>query len=123
MTTILIVDDDRMVLESTQVYLETQGFSTLCAKDGNEALDLFNKHSADLALIDIFMPNKGGFETIMSMHKNVPIIAMSGVSSHRFEPLSFAQSLGATSTLSKPFHPKDLLDAITEILNPCDLVN
>jgi len=123
MTTILIVDDDPMVLESTKAYLETQGFLTLCAKDGDEALEKFSSQSADLALIDIFMPNRGGFETIMSMHKDIPIIAMSGVSSHRFEPLSFAESLGAKSTLSKPFHPRELMDAIAEILNKGETIN
>ena len=123
MTKILIVDDDPMVRESTKAYLETQGFTIICAKDGDEALSIFKDEDADMALIDIFMPNRGGFETIMSMHQNIPIIAMSGVSSHRFEPLSFAESLGARSTLSKPFHPKELMKAIQDILDKPDLLH
>ncbi len=116
MTTILIVDDDTMVLESTKAYLETQDFTVLCARDGNEALELIQKEVIDIALIDIFMPNKGGFETITSFNKSIPIIAMSGVSSHRFEPLSFAESLGARATLNKPFYPNELLQVIRDIL-------
>lgn len=123
MTTILIVDDDPMVLESTKTYLEAQGYNIICATDGNEALVKYNEETADIALIDIFMPNRGGFEIIMSMQHNIPIIAMSGISSHRFEPLSFAQSLGARSTLSKPFHPKELLKMIEDILEHPDLLH
>jgi len=116
MPTILIVDDDPMILESTKAYLETQGFCVICAKDGNQALEKFKTKPADIALIDIFMPNKGGFTTIMSMHTDIPIIAMTGSSAHRFEPLAFAESLGAKATLSKPFHPIELMDAINQIL-------
>jgi len=116
MATILIVDDDPMVLESTSMYLETQGYETLCARDGDEALVICRDHSADVALVDIFMPNRGGFETIMAMHQNIPIIAMSGTSSPRFEPLTFAQSLGAHASLAKPFHPDELLNLIGSLL-------
>ncbi|MDV7338208.1 response regulator [Terasakiella sp. A23] len=115
MTSILIVDDDTMVLESMKAFLETQDYTILCARDGNQALDIIQKEVIDIALIDIFMPNKGGFETITSVNKSIPIIAMSGVSSHRFEPLSFAESLGARASLTKPFHPNELLQAIQEI--------
>lgn len=117
MTTILIVDDDSMVLESTQAYLETQNFDILCAKNGNEARAKLKSESIDLALIDLFMPSCGGLEIIKTMHKDVPIIAMSGMNTQGFEALSFAQSLGAHQTLSKPFHPKELLEAIQVVLS------
>lgn len=121
MTKILIVDDDPMVLESTKIYLESKGYETVCAKDGDEALQIYKKEQADMALIDIFMPNRGGFETIMSMRNNIPIIAMSGVASHRFEPLSFAESIGARATLTKPFEPRKLLEEIEKIIKDCAL--
>ncbi|NVK19017.1 MAG: response regulator [Methylocystaceae bacterium] len=116
MKTILIVDDDQLVLEGTQTYLETKGFTTLGAKDGVEALQTIKDNHVDLAVIDIFMPNKGGFETISSLKNDLPIIAMSGVSAHRFEPLEFAESLGAQASLTKPFYPHDLLSAIRDLL-------
>lgn len=116
MNTVLIVDDDPMVLESTRTYLEVQGFKTLCARDGDEALSLYQREHADLALIDIFMPKRGGFETIMALHSNLPIIAMSGTSSNRFEPLDFAESLGAKASLSKPFQPEELMTLIQRFL-------
>ncbi|SCA55843.1 Two-component response regulator (fragment) [Candidatus Terasakiella magnetica] len=118
MKTILIVDDDPMVLESTKTYLELKGFNTICAQDGDEALKKVETANVDLALIDIFMPKRGGFETIMALHGSIPVIAMSGVSSHRFEPLEFAQSIGAERTLSKPFLPDTLLEIINELLKP-----
>lgn len=117
MKSILIVDDDPMVLESTQTYLQTHGYQTHGARDGDEALNTVREHTIDLAVIDIFMPNKGGFETIASMQGRFPMIAMSGVISHRFDPLSFAQSMGAHATLSKPFYPHELLETIKDILD------
>jgi CheY-like chemotaxis protein len=116
MTKILIVDDDPMVLESTRLYLENKGYETICATDGNEAIARITESRVHIALVDIFMPNRGGYEIIMSLKDSLPIIAMSGVSSHRFEPLDFAQSLGAAATLSKPFQPSQLLDAIENLL-------
>ncbi|WP_028879942.1 response regulator [Terasakiella pusilla] len=117
MKSILIVDDDPMVLESTQTYLETHGYQTHVARDGEEALKAARDHPIDLAIIDIYMPKKGGFETIASMQGRFPMIAMTGVISHRFDPLSFAQSMGAFATLSKPFYLHELLKTVKEILD------
>lgn len=117
MTSILIVDDDPLVLESTQTYLQTQGYQTHGARDGEEALQTIKEHDIDLAVIDIFMPNKGGLETIATLQGRFPMIAISGVISHRFDPLSYAQSMGAYATLSKPFYPHQLLETIKNILN------
>ncbi|WP_135081872.1 response regulator [Terasakiella sp. SH-1] len=116
MKTILVVDDDPMVLESTRCYLDMKGFRTVCASDGDEALELSKHTQIDLALIDIFMPKRGGFETIMEINGTFPVIAMSGVTSHRFDPLAFAESIGARNALSKPFRPDDMLTAINDIL-------
>jgi DNA-binding response OmpR family regulator len=116
MTTILVVDDDPMILDSTKCFLESKGMNVICAKDGEEALSVKDTKSVDLALVDIFMPNRGGFETITHLHKSMPVIAMSGVSSHRFDPLGFAKSIGAKCSLSKPFAPDTLIETIQGLL-------
>lgn len=116
MKTILIVDDDPLVRESTRLYLETNGYKAICAKNGEEAIQKHHENAADAALIDIFMPKRGGLETIMTMHESIPVIAMSGVSSHRFEPLEFAVSIGAKCALTKPFEPEELLEVLERIL-------
>ncbi len=123
MTTILVVDDDPIILDSTKFFLESQGMDVICAKDGEEALNLKDRQMIDLALIDIFMPKRGGFEAITHLHKSMPVIAMSGVSSYRFDPLDFAKTLGANYSLSKPFAPDRLMETIQELLrarNPHD---
>lgn len=117
MTTVLIVDDDPMILESTQLYLESHGFDTLCAHDGDEAFEQINANRVHVALVDIFMPKRDGYQFILTLKDSLPIIAMSGVTSSRFEPLEFAQTLGASATLSKPFEPKKLLHTIDHLLN------
>lgn len=116
MTRILIVDDDRLVREGTQAFLESHGYDAICASDGKEALERHRHEPADVMLIDIFMPTQGGFETIMSLRHSIPVIAMSGVGTQRFDPLSFAQSIGANKTLSKPFAPNELLQALRDVL-------
>lgn len=90
--------------------------NVICAKDGEEALNFKDMKSVNLALVDIFMPNRGGFETITHLHKSMPVIAMSGVSSHRFDPLGFAKSIGAKCSLSKPFAPETLMKTIQGLL-------
>lgn len=116
MTTVLIVDDDPLILEGTKTYLETHGIETICAKNGEEAVSIMKQRAIDLAVVDIFMPKQGGFEVIMAMHEKLPIIAISGVTTNRFEPLSFAENLGARATMNKPFSPSDLLAAIESLL-------
>jgi len=120
MKTILIVDDDPLIRESTQTYLEMQGFGTVCAENGKDAMIKSQEETIHLALVDIFMPNQGGFEFIMSLSQKFPIIAMSGVSSHRFEPLAFAESLGADASLTKPFHPNEMMKTIHRLLQITD---
>lgn len=112
MTTVLIVDDDPMILESTRIYLENKGFNIICASNTCDAFQKLKDSKIHIAVVDIFMPQQGGFEFIMAQKKTLPIIAMSGVSSHRFKPLEFAESLGADATLAKPFNPKELVQTI-----------
>lgn len=112
MTTVLIVDDDPMILESTRLYLENKGFETICATNTCEAFQKLKDRKIHIAVVDIFMPQQGGFEFIMAQNKTMPIIAISGVTSRRFKPLEFAESLGADASLAKPFNPKELVQTI-----------
>ncbi len=116
MVTILIADDDPDVLDSMRMCLESKGYETVCALDGKDAMRKSDEKMVDLALIDIYMPHCGGLETIMKISGEMPVIAMSGVTSPRFEPLEFAESLGASASLEKPFKAQELLDAVDLVL-------
>jgi DNA-binding response OmpR family regulator len=114
---ILIIDDDasiRFILEKT---LEAEGYEVKSASDGEEAIDLATANPFDLIMIDLIMPRKSGFQTIVALQEIQPdigIIAMSGGGWNRESEsyLRVAGRLGACRTLAKPFDKATLMAAI-----------
>ena len=109
--------DTRMLIEEI---LESAGHEVVLAADGLEGMRQYHSTPVDLALVDLFMPNREGLETIKELKQqfpDFPIIAMSGDSA-ALPLLSVAQRLGATEVLQKPFLPEELLEAIEHVLRP-----
>jgi two-component system, chemotaxis family, chemotaxis protein CheY len=118
---ILLVDDDPDVRRSIGATLTAAGYDVIMALDGDEAVRLWrNLNSGDLVLLDLFMPEKDGLETIIELRSHtpgVPIIAMSGGgSTGRLDILQDAKMLGAIETLEKPFSSHVLLEMVARIL-------
>ena len=127
MPRVLVVDDDPLVCGAIEACLQRQGFETTVADGGESGLSALETATFDVMLIDIFMPNMRGYESIRVFHERapaVPLIAMSGYSfanlatpSHEF--LAMSLQYGATRYLRKPFTPTSLVAAITDcLLNP-----
>jgi CheY-like chemotaxis protein len=115
MATVLVIDDDEQVRQLCQAALEGAGYRVLIAESGPDALCLLQRHKADLALVDVFMPNMDGLEVIPLLQKTQPgckMIAMSG-GSWEWDYLDTAQQLGAQDRLKKPFTLQELLDAVS----------
>ena len=116
--TVLVVDDDALMRLTLERTLKQAGYEAISAADGNECLMVCRSRAVELVIIDLFMPNKEGMETIVELGRNFPqtaIIAMSGASD--VAPLlSTARLLGAARTLMKPFEPEELLTAVEEAL-------
>jgi Response regulator containing CheY-like receiver, AAA-type ATPase, and DNA-binding domains len=77
---VLIIDDDaamRMTLERT---VKQAGYEAVSAADGNEGLKVCHSRPVDLAITDLFMPNKEGMETIMELRRDFPKIAIVAIS-------------------------------------------
>jgi CheY-like chemotaxis protein len=109
--------DTRMLIEEI---LESAGHEVVLAADGVEGLRQYHSTPVDLALVDLFMPNREGLETIKELKQlfpDFPIIAMSG-DSCALPLLSIAQRLGAAEVLQKPFLPEELLEAVQHVLGP-----
>jgi CheY-like chemotaxis protein len=109
--------DARMLIEEI---LKSAGHEVVLAADGVEGIRLCHSTAVDLALVDLFMPNREGLETIKELKEHFPdfpIIAMSG-HTLALPLLSVAQRLGATEVLQKPFLPEELLEAINHVLQP-----
>ena len=121
MPPILLVDDDIHICKLIRNMLEQDGYPTVSASNGSEAMQLFKDHRPDLVITDIVMPDKDGLETIMELKKTnhaVKIIAISG--GGKVGPksyLSLAERLGAAATLEKPIDRDQLLATVNALLS------
>jgi CheY-like chemotaxis protein len=125
---ILVVDDDPLVSSAIRAWLETRGFEVVTADGGASGLKALEESAFDLLIVDIFMPNMHGFESVRVFHQrapDVPLIAISGyVFAEQRAPapdfLRMALELGATRCLRKPFTATTLLKMIEICLAEAD---
>jgi two-component system chemotaxis response regulator CheY len=113
---ILVIDDDAGARETLRRVLESAGCKVTLAEDGERGLRAFRASRPDLVITDIVMTEKDGIGTILALRSewpHGPIIAISGGS---VSYLTWAQRLGASATLKKPFEPEDLVDAVGRCL-------
>jgi len=117
---ILIVDDDAQIRKVFRRILEAESHEVMEAADGIEGAKRFRDWPPDLVLMDIFMPEQEGLQTIREIcwdFPDVKIIAISGGGrSGRMEPLEAAEKFGAIRSLKKPISREQLLSAVKEVL-------
>ncbi|WBW96935.1 response regulator transcription factor [Oceanirhabdus sp. W0125-5] len=106
---VLVVDDDREIVEVLELYLENAGYEILKAYDGLSALNILRKEEVHLALIDIMMPEINGFNLIKRIRneKNIPVIFISAKREDSDKILGL--SLGADDYITKPFNPMEII--------------
>ena len=115
MRKILIVDDEEKIRELIRMNLELAGYKCDEAEDGEMALEKLNKFSPDLALLDIMLPKKNGYEIAQSFIKqNVPIIFFFFFYSVTDKVKGL--KLGADDYIVKPFESMELLARIEVVL-------
>ena len=120
---ILVVDDEKRIVENITLCLEREGFKTAGAFDGNQAIRLFEKERYDLVLLDINMPGKNGYdvmEHILGIDNEVVIIMITGYAS--VESAIRALKMGAWDYLKKPFEYTDLLKTVQNALSQKKLI-
>lgn len=120
MHTILVVDDDKAMLNLIHDTLENQ-YTVLLAESVTEAESLLKNNSVNLLITDLVMPGKNGIDMIMAIHKHYPtmkILAISGGGgiSGRFDYLPIAKLVGAQNTLPKPFTLGELRNSVKQLL-------
>ena len=69
MKTILVVDDERNIVELVRLYLEKEGFAVVSARDGQSALELVERHDPDLVVLDLMLPGMDGLEVTRALRK------------------------------------------------------
>ena len=113
---ILIVDDDENICELLRLYLEKDGFETIVANDGEQAVQFASKYSPDLILLDIMLPKLDGWQVCREIRKTseTPIIMLTA-KGETFDKI-LGLELGADDYVSKPFDTKEVIARIKAVL-------
>ncbi|MFN4258287.1 MAG: response regulator transcription factor [Gemmataceae bacterium] len=115
--TILIVDDDPIIVLAVSTFLKKHGYHVLTAEDGNKGMALAERAAPDVVLVDMMMPKQSGFlvlQKLKSRREGGPRVIMMTAnegSRHR----AYAEVLGVDDYLRKPFAMDQLLDSIRRL--------
>jgi DNA-binding response OmpR family regulator len=114
---ILIVDDEKLILISTKIVLESVGYEVLTATSGEDGIEICRAELPALVLLDIMMPGIDGWETLSRLKASpetadVPIIIFTAREHSRGKQL--AREMGAADYFPKPFEPDELINIVEE---------
>ena len=114
--TILLVDDDPGIMTAVKQALVSHGYQMITARDGEEALEVFEREPPELILLDLVMPRRGGLEVCQRIRElsSIPIIVLSIKGSEA--DIVSVLDLGADDYLVKPFRLAELLARVRAVL-------
>lgn len=120
---ILVVEDQREIVELLKMYLENEGYTVLCAADGVEGLMLFQKEHVDLCLLDVMLPKMNGFELAKKIREEseIPFIFLTAKNSDMDKIEGF--NFGADDYITKPFNNMELLARIRAVMKRYHALN
>ncbi len=109
MMNILVVDDDREIVDSIGIFLHGEGYKVFKAYDGMDALEVLSENEIHLMILDIMMPKLDGIKTLMKLResRNIPVILLSAKSEDNDK--IFGLTAGADDYVTKPFNPSELM--------------
>jgi len=115
---ILLVDDDPEIIESVRYTLEANDYEVIVARDGNQAVALAERERPDLMILDMMMPKRSGFLVLEHLRRQLelplPVIMITGNEGSRHQ--AYAELLGVSEYLHKPFSMDKLLAAVARLL-------
>jgi CheY-like chemotaxis protein len=118
--TILFVEDEEMLVQMVSFLLESKGYNVLCARDGLEAVNIYQSHKQEIALVltDMGLPVLTGSEEFKKLKKINPSVKVVFASGY-FEPDVKSELLkdGANGFIQKPYEPDDVLRIIRKVLD------
>ncbi len=115
---VLLVDDDREIVESMRIALESSGYEVLVARDGNQGLVIVERDDPDLVILDMMMPKRSGFLVLEKVRRTRPVplrvimITANEGSRHK----AYAEMLGVDDYIRKPFAMDRLLESVDRLL-------
>ena len=121
---IMVVEDDVDEAKLIQMVLEGEGYETVSASNGIEALERLESESPDLIVLDVMMPEMDGFEFCSELRSSpeneaTPVVLLTGVAKHIRDskyPLDGVMRTEAQDYLEKPVKPEQLLETISRLL-------
>ena len=115
-TEILIVEDEREIVENLRILLTEEGFSVCAAVNRKAALEILEEKSADLILLDLMLPDGSGYSLCSAIKKerDIPVIMLTAMDDEASVVTGF--DLGADDYVTKPFRPMELVSRIRNVL-------
>jgi len=113
---ILVVDDERNILDLVVYNLQAAGYKTIVAENGKDAVEKVRQECPDLVILDVMLPEMDGFEVLATIRKEtqVPVIMLTAKKEEIDKILGL--EMGADDYLTKPFSPRELMARIKAIL-------
>ena len=113
---ILVVDDDKKIVELVTAYLGRDGYHVLAAYDGQQAIDLARHKQPDLVILDLALPQVDGMDVcrVLRAESNVPIIMLTARTTE--DDKLAGLDLGADDYVTKPFSPRELMARVRTVL-------
>ena len=113
--TVLIIEDEKLIIFSTQMVLESSGFRVESAVDGEEGISKAKEARPDLILLDIMMPGIDGWETLTRLKRDpatsgIPVVIFTAREHNKGHQKS--SDLGAADYFRKPFEPDELVELV-----------
>ena len=114
--TVLVVEDDEEIRKGIAIYLKNQGYQVLLAANGKEGLELLDKNTVHLAIVDVMMPVMDGISMVMQLRQTYefPVIFLSARSEDMDKITGL--NIGADDYVTKPFVPLELLARVNSHL-------
>lgn len=119
---ILIVEDDRNLLDTLKYNLRREGYEVVTAVDGAEALDVARREKPDLIILDIMLPKMSGFEVCRILRKGmvVPILMLTAKAEETDKIVGL--EIGADDYMTKPFSMRELLARVRAMLRRAKII-
>ena len=113
---ILVVDDEKKIVEILEAYLEREGYQVITAYDGKSALELVRSSTPDLIILDLMLPEVSGWDVCRELRQtsDVPVIMLTARDDTTDKIVGL--ELGADDYVTKPFDPKEVISRVRAVL-------
>jgi len=113
---ILVVDDEKGIVDIVQAYLEREGYRVITADNGRAAIELAQREAPDLIVLDLMLPEVSGWDVCREVRKqtNIPVIMLTARDDTTDKIIGL--ELGADDYMTKPFDPKELVSRVRAVL-------